>query len=114
MLAPAIKLANERLAEAGEPPLPAGLTPHSLRRTFASVLYALGSTPPVVMAEMGHTGPQMALAIYAHAMGREEGQLEALRALVEGADWAANGQQEPVSARQPLAGETIVSPEVAN
>jgi integrase len=114
VLAPAIKLANARLAQAGEPPLPAGLTPHSLRRTFASVLYALGSTPPVVMAEMGHTGPQMALAIYAHAMGREAGQLDALRALVNGADWAANGQPGPIETLDISAGEMIVSPEVAD
>ncbi len=114
VLAPAINLANARLAEAGEPPLPAGLTPHSLRRTFASVLYALGSTAPVVMAEMGHTGPQMALAIYAHAMGREEGQLEALSALVNGADLAASGQPSIESLRTASTGETIVSPEVAS
>ena len=41
--------------ELGGAPLPSGLTPHSLRRTFATVLYAIGTTPPVVMAEMGHT-----------------------------------------------------------
>ncbi|MGZ4312648.1 MAG: tyrosine-type recombinase/integrase [Solirubrobacteraceae bacterium] len=85
VLAPAIELANERLLELDEAPLPPGLIPHSLRRTFASVLYALGETPPVVMAEMGHTSPHLALTIYAHAMSRDEGQLEALRALVEGA-----------------------------
>lgn len=33
------------------PPLPQGITPHSLRRTFASVLYALGEDPGVVMDE---------------------------------------------------------------
>ena len=85
VLAPAIELASERLTEVGAAPLPARLTPHSLRRTFASVLYALGSAPPVVMAETGHTTPGLALAIYAQAMSRDEGQLEALRALVEGA-----------------------------
>ena len=79
----------------GQPPLPADLTPHSLRRTFASVLYALGSTPPVVMAEMGHTDPKLALAIYAQAMGRDEGQLRgAARARAGrrlGSGWAARG-----------------------
>jgi integrase len=97
VLAPAIELANARLAEAGDTPLPAGLTPHSLRRTFASVLYALGDTPPDVMAEMGHTGPQLALAIYAHAMRRADGERERLRALVNGADWAASGQLKLIS-----------------
>jgi integrase len=91
VLAPAIKLANERLTEAGGAPLAAGLTPHSLRRTFASVLYALGETPPVVMAEMGHTTPHLALAIYAQVMSRDTGQVEALRALVNGTDWAPAG-----------------------
>ncbi len=84
VLRPAIGLADEQLAEGGQAPLPAGLTPHSLRRTFASVLYAIGSTPPVVMAEMGHTDPKLALAIYARAMRHDEGQIAALRALVEG------------------------------
>jgi integrase len=94
VLAPAVALASERLTEAGGAPLPAGLTPHSLRRTFASVLYALGATPPVVMAEMGHTDPQIALAIYAKAMSRDEGQIEKLRALVRGTDWAPAGHPD--------------------
>ena len=114
VLAPAIELANAQLANAGESPLPAGLTPHSLRRTFASVLYALGSTPPVVMAEMGHTGPQMALAIYAHAMAREDGQLEALRQLVNGAPLAADGQQEDIEVMSMPAAAAASSAELAS
>jgi integrase len=57
---------------------------HSLRRTFASVLYALGESPAVVMAEMGHADPALALRIYVQAMRRDEGETERLRALVEG------------------------------
>src|SRR5947209_3013202 len=57
VLAKAVNGANEHLAERGAPPLPERLTPHSLRRTFASLLYAIGETPPTVMAEMGHTTP---------------------------------------------------------
>ncbi len=59
----AVKRANANLAAKDLPPLPEGLTPHSLRRTFATVLYALGEAPPVVMAEMGHTSPNLALRI---------------------------------------------------
>jgi integrase len=70
--------------KAGEAPLPEGITPHSLRRTFASLLYALGETPAVVMAEMGHADPGLALRIYAQAMGRDEDERSKLRALVEG------------------------------
>jgi len=84
VLAPAVRSANAALAKDDLPPLPK-LTPHSLRRTFASVLYAIGEPPPVVMAEMGHTDAGLALRIYAQAMRRGQGEREQLRALVDGA-----------------------------
>lgn len=59
----AVERANVALVEAGEAPLPERLTPQSMRRTFASVLYAIGEAPTVVMAEMGHTDPGLALRI---------------------------------------------------
>ena len=80
----AVERANERLVGQSIEPLPERLTPHSLRRTFASLLYALGETPPRVMAQMGHTSPQLALTIYAREMDRRDGESERLRALVEG------------------------------
>jgi integrase len=43
VIAKAVERANERLEDAGEPLLPR-LTPHGLRRTFASLLYAIGET----------------------------------------------------------------------
>jgi integrase len=82
MLLPAVQKANEALAKRNAEPLSDGLTPHSLRRTFASVLYALGETPPYVMAQMGHTSPNLALAIYAKAMDRRDGEPERLAALI--------------------------------
>jgi integrase len=84
-------LANERLADDDLPPLPAKLTPHSMRRTFASVLYALGEDPGVVMDEMGHTDPGLALRVYRQSMRRDESEKEALRRLVEGSVLAADG-----------------------
>jgi integrase/recombinase XerC len=77
VVAKAVKRANERLQEAGEAPLPA-LAPHGLRRSFASLLYGIGEAPTVVMQEMGHTDPALALAIYAHAMRRDDGENERL------------------------------------
>jgi integrase len=82
VLAPAVEKANVALAKRNAEPLSDGLTPHSLRRTFASVLYALGETPPYVMAQMGHTSPNLALAIYAKAMDRRDGEPERLAALI--------------------------------
>ena len=72
VIAKAVERANDRL-EDGEPPLPK-LTPHGLRRTFASLLDGIGETSPVVMAELGHTDPALALSIYAHAMRRDDGE----------------------------------------
>lgn len=101
VLAGTVRRADELLAEAGEPTLPEGLTPHSLRRTFASFLYAIGENPAVVMAEMGHTDPGLALRIYAQAMRRDDGDSGRLRALIEGADWADMGRRaEPGEATE--------------
>jgi len=93
VLAPAVELASERLVEAGSSPLPDGLTPHSLRRTFASVLYALGEDPGVVMDEMGHTDPALALRVYRQTMRRGDDEKARLRALVEGTEVAVGGSR---------------------
>jgi integrase len=76
--------ANQRLEATGEPPLPT-ITPHSLRRTWASLMFALGEPIPSVMADGGWADPQVPLGIYAHAMRRDAGETQRLRELVEGA-----------------------------
>jgi integrase len=83
VLSKAVERANEQLARAREAPLP-HLTPHGCRRTFASIRYALGASPAEVMAELGHTNPSLALAVYAQAMRMSEKEKARLRALVEG------------------------------
>jgi len=84
VLRSAVQRADEKLAAVGLPPLPSRLTPHSLRRTFCSLLYALGEDPGVVMDEMGHADPGLALRIYRQAMRRGEDERAQLRAVVEG------------------------------
>ena len=86
-----VERANRNLADAGRNPLPEGLTPHSLRRTFISVLLALGEDVPYVMRQVGHSDPKVTLSIYAQVMFRGEGEAERLKALVEGSNWANNG-----------------------
>ena len=96
----AMKRANANLDAADLPPLPATLTPHGLRKTFASVLYALGEPPPVVMAEMGHTSPTLALRVYAQAMRRGDSEQKALRAVIERVQLAVignRGENDPVT-----------------
>jgi conjugative relaxase-like TrwC/TraI family protein len=80
--------AETLLARRGQPPLPAGVTAHKLRHTSASILFVRGEDPPYVMAQLGHTDPAFTLRVYAHAMRRDEGDKERLKALVEGREWA--------------------------
>lgn len=82
VLAPAIEKADELLAQRGHPPLPAGLSPHKLRHTFASILVACGEDPASVMAQLGHTDPAFTLRIYTHLMRRDPAERARLKALV--------------------------------
>jgi integrase len=90
----AIGQANKQLEADGLPPLPAKLTPHSLRRTFCSLLYALGEDPGVVMDEMGHTDPGLALRVYRQSMRRGDNEKAQIRALVEGVQLAVIGRRD--------------------
>ena len=87
VLAKTVERANAVL----EQPLPEGLSPHSLRRTYISILLASGADVRYVMGQVGHTDPSMTLGVYAQVIksGRDHGL--AVDALVGGADWAPMG-----------------------
>ena len=104
VLVKAVERANVKLKKAGVEPIPK-LTPHSLRRTFASLLFAIDETPPYVMAQMGHATANLTLAVYARQMNRRDGEPERLKALVQGVEMAAIGSQgnEPAEKRAPQA-----------
>ena len=55
------------LAARGARGFPA-VTPHTLRRTFISLLLAGGADVPWVMAQVGHTDPKVTLQIYAQVV----------------------------------------------
>ncbi|MBS1868295.1 MAG: site-specific integrase [Actinobacteria bacterium] len=84
VLAPVLRRADTLLADRGHPPLPAGVTPHKLRHTFASILVACGEDPASVMAQLGHTDPKFTLRVYTHLMRRDPAERARLRRLVEG------------------------------
>ena len=90
ILAKAVERANDRLLAAGEAELPK-LTPHALRRTFASVLYAIGDDPGIVMDELGHEHADLALTVYRQSMRRDDGEKDRLRALVNGESFGSFG-----------------------
>jgi integrase/NADH:ubiquinone oxidoreductase subunit len=55
--------ANELLLEAGRPEI-RRLTPHTLRRTFASILAECNVPPRRAMYLLGHTDPTLTMAVY--------------------------------------------------
>lgn len=95
VIAASVKRANESLIGAGLPPLPDRLTPHSLRRTFCAIQYALGEQPDTVMDEMGHTDSALALRVYKEGrrMRRDDAEVTALRALADGGQLAVIGSR---------------------
>jgi hypothetical protein len=100
VVAPVVAKAEELLAERDGQPLPKGITPHKLRHTFASVLFAIGKDPTYVMHQLGHTDPAFTLRVYAHMMRRSPEEREALKALVEGHDWTLGEDTAEASAEQ--------------
>ncbi len=103
VVAPIARKADELLAERDQRPLPAGLSPHKMRHTFASLLVALGNDPAYVMAQLGHTDPAFTLRAYTHMMRRDPGERERLQALVSGTEWAPLGTSAAIPESPPTA-----------
>ena len=82
-----LKRANIARAEAGLRPI-AHITNHTMRRTFMSLMYEAGATPPEVMDQAGHVSAAMALEVYAKKLTRSRETGARMDALV---DWAQTG-----------------------
>jgi integrase len=91
ILLPTIGRANAARAKAGQQPIQEGITNHTCRRTFASLLYEAGASPAYVMAQMGHESAKLALEVYARKMERQRDTGARMDALIKGADWAQMG-----------------------
>jgi integrase len=83
VLAPAIRDADRDRRRRGLLPLPSGLTPHSLRRTFISLLLASGRPLPNVQRQAGHSDAHTTLNIYAQVIDTDFGARERLEWLCE-------------------------------
>jgi hypothetical protein len=90
--------------DAGATPLPEGLGPHKLRHTFASLLAALsmdlGLDPGALMEQLGHASLCPTMSIYRHAMRRDEGFKDQLRALVGVEIVAGSGSSEQIEGQR--------------
>jgi integrase len=84
-LDPALARANNALLLAGRPTIPAGVTPHSLRHTFCSLLIANREDLATIAAQMRHADTSTTLRIYTHVMKhRREGVAERLDVAIWG------------------------------
>ena len=91
----AIRRANESLAEAGIEPISERVTPHSLRRTYASIRAACGDDPVYIAEQLGHEDPTFTIRVYAKAAKRRERLSDEYRLpFDEALEWAEMGRIE--------------------
>jgi integrase len=88
----AIKTANVRLGELGIAPISERVSPHSLRRTYASLRFACGDDPVYVAEQGGWADPSFPIKVYAKAVRRRDRLSGAHREAFDAAlGWAAMG-----------------------
>ena len=73
--------ANSLLGARDEPEI-GHLTPHALRRTFASLLAELGVSPRRAMYLLGHADPKLTMGVYQQVLDMGDGGVEALEGVL--------------------------------
>jgi integrase len=73
--------ANELLVEADRPAI-RRLTPHTLRRTFASILAECNVPPRRAMYLLGHTDPTLTMAVYQQVLDLGDAGIKTLERLL--------------------------------
>jgi integrase len=100
-----IRRANEALAKAGIEPISERVSPHSLRRSYASLRFALGDDPVYVSEQLGHAEPSFSMRVYAKAIRRRErlpaSHREAFDRALEWARIGTNADSEPLEPAKP-------------
>lgn len=101
-LVTAVKAANRQLVEAGIEPI-GRVSPHSLRRTYASLRAALRDDPVYIAEQLGHRDARFTFRVYQRAAKRRERLTgEHLAAFDRALDWAGLGKQTALSDPSPL------------
>ena len=95
ILARAVARANANRAESGLAPLPP-ITPHSLRRTWATFCAMIGRDPKWVAAQIGHVNLKFTFSVYQQVATRRYIDEQAVWALMRFSDEPA----ERVPSRQ--------------
>jgi integrase len=108
LLVPAIKKANKTFAKLGIEPM-GKVSPHGLRRTYASLRCAVGDNPAYTCEQLGHTDARFTLRVYTAAVKQRQRLSEAERQqfdrAIEWAQWAQVGTN-PAEAVESLSGAT--------
>ena len=72
VLRPAVRSANEIRGARGVACLPDHVTPHTLRRTYITLMFEAGATVPYVMGQVGHADSATTLEVYSQVLKRRE------------------------------------------
>jgi len=75
VLKPALRRADELRASRGLPALPPGVTVHTLRRTYVSLMLAAGADLRWVQGQVGHEDAKMTLDVYSQVLQRRDREL---------------------------------------
>jgi integrase len=88
-----IRRANQRLVELGIEPISDAVSPHSLRRTYASLRAAVRDDPVYIAEQLGHEDARFTFRVYQRAAKRRERLSGAyLEAFDRALDWAEMGR----------------------
>lgn len=111
VLMPAIESANKALAAAGIEPI-GSVSPHGLRRTFASLREACGDPPSYVARQIGHVDARFTLNVYVQSSEHRDRLDDTARmAYSQAIEWARMGTN---SAEPTLSGLMVEIAEAAN
>jgi integrase len=109
----AIKRANVELAERGIESISERVSPHSLRRTYASLRAALRDDPVYIAEQLGHEDPTFTFRVYQRSVKRRQRlsgvYLEAFDRALEWALMGTGAVSEPVVSAQAENGAVRVS-----
>ena len=115
VLAPAIDRANAELERLEIEPI-GKVSPHGLRRTFASLRAACGDDPVYISRQIGHEDVAFTLRTYAHAVKRRERLCGAHRAAfgeaLVGHEWAQTAEESPSALTAPSTTEAPIPSEI--
>lgn len=118
MIDPVRARANELLLEVGRPAI-RRLTPHTLRRTFASILAECNVPPRRAMYLLGHTDPTLTMAVYQQVLDLGGAAIKTLERLLGAhldeagqilggrqlnAEWSPIGHSSPETTRPRTSG----------